>query len=58
MSFTIFRSFGDIEVNKFAEKYFEGGGHKNAAGGHAFDSLKNTVDKFEELINQNILRTK
>ncbi|MCP4458972.1 MAG: hypothetical protein GY816_13270 [Cytophagales bacterium] len=53
-----FRSFGEIEVNKFAEKYFEGGGHKNAAGGHTFDSLKDTVAKFEELINQNVLGTK
>lgn len=53
-----FRSFGDIEVNKFAEKYFDGGGHKNAAGGHTYDSLEKTLNKFKELINENVLKTK
>jgi len=53
-----FRSFGDIEVNKFAENYFDGGGHKNAAGGHTFETLKNTVTTFEKLISQNVLKTK
>ena len=52
-----FRSFGEIEVNKFAEKYFEGGGHKNAAGGHSRGTLNSTVAKFEDLINQNVLGT-
>tara|TARA_B100000579_G_scaffold423892_1_gene427578 strand:+ start:10541 stop:11539 length:999 start_codon:yes stop_codon:yes gene_type:complete len=28
-----FRSQGDFNVNVFAKKYFNGGGHKNAAGG-------------------------
>ena len=28
-----FRSQGDFDVNVFAKKYFNGGGHKNAAGG-------------------------
>ena len=28
-----FRSQGDFDVNLFAKKYFNGGGHKNAAGG-------------------------
>ena len=53
-----FRSFGEIGVNKFAEKYFDGGGHKNAAGGHTYESLDNTVSKFEKLINKNALLTK
>lgn len=53
-----FRSFGEIEVNKFAEKYFNGGGHKNAAGGHTHDTLKSTVAKFKKLIDQNALETK
>ena len=26
------RSRGDVDVNLFARKYFDGGGHKNAAG--------------------------
>jgi len=28
-----FRSKGDVPVNEWAKKYFNGGGHKNAAGG-------------------------
>ena len=28
-----FRSQGNFDVNVFAKKYFNGGGHKNAAGG-------------------------
>lgn len=53
-----FRSFGEIGVNKFAENYFDGGGHKNAAGGHTYDSLRDTVAKFQKLISQNVLKTK
>ena len=53
-----FRSFGDIEVNKFAEKYFDGGGHKNAAGGHTYDSLEKTLNKFRELVGKDVLKTK
>lgn len=41
-----FRSKGDFDVNTFARQHFEGGGHKNAAGGRSFDSLTNTVNKF------------
>ena len=29
-----FRSKGIFDVNEFAEKYFSGGGHKNASGGN------------------------
>ena len=32
-----FRSQGDIDVNLFAKQYFNGGGHKNAAGGVVYD---------------------
>lgn len=41
-----FRSKGDIDVNAFSRKYFEGGGHKNAAGGKSELSLEDTVAKF------------
>ncbi len=41
-----FRSNGDFSVNDFARKYFEGGGHKNAAGGRSSLSLKETEKKF------------
>lgn len=45
-----FRSIGDFPVNEFARNNFEGGGHKNAAGGKSNLSLSETVKKFEELL--------
>ncbi|QMU27054.1 DHH family phosphoesterase [Adhaeribacter radiodurans] len=41
-----FRSVGDFSVNDFARKHFQGGGHRNAAGGISYDSLTDTVAKF------------
>ncbi len=41
-----FRSRGDIDVNEFARKYFEGGGHKNAAGGKSLIGIEETKKKF------------
>jgi bifunctional oligoribonuclease and PAP phosphatase NrnA len=48
-----FRSKGDFDCNTFARKYFEGGGHYNAAGGRSGDSLEKTVQKFKEAIREN-----
>lgn len=48
-----FRSTDDIAVNKFAADYFDGGGHKNASGGRSNLSLKETTEKFEQLIKEN-----
>ncbi len=45
-----FRSEGDLNVNILARKYFNGGGHKNAAGGNFKDSLQNTLKYFEQII--------
>ena len=45
-----FRSKGDFDVNAFARAHFEGGGHKNAAGGRSSDSLEMTVKKFREIL--------
>lgn len=45
-----FRSFGDIPVNELARKYFNGGGHRNAAGGTSSDSLEVTLNKFRQLV--------
>lgn len=42
-----FRSIGDFDVNEYAKKYFNGGGHKNAAGGRLDCSLEEAVAKFE-----------
>jgi phosphoesterase RecJ-like protein len=47
-----FRSKGDIDVNTFARTYFEGGGHKNAAGGSSKKTLTDTLSYFESLIAQ------
>ncbi len=49
---TSFRSRGDIDVNLFARKYFNGGGHKNAAGGKSFVSMQQTVKNFLNAINE------
>jgi len=45
-----FRSKGSFDVNKFARKYFNGGGHKNAAGGMSKETLEDVVKKFEEVL--------
>ncbi|MBN9384907.1 MAG: bifunctional oligoribonuclease/PAP phosphatase NrnA [Chitinophagaceae bacterium] len=48
-----FRSKGDFDVNTFARKYFEGGGHFNAAGGRSSDTLELTVQRFIEALKEN-----
>ena len=45
-----FRSRGDFSVNEFARRYFEGGGHKNAAGGKSEMGLLETENKFLEIL--------
>jgi bifunctional oligoribonuclease and PAP phosphatase NrnA len=45
-----FRSVKEVAVNTFAEKYFSGGGHKNAAGGRSGEPLDSVVRIFEQLI--------
>ena len=44
------RSTGDIPVNTWAKEYFNGGGHKNAAGGVSHLSLEETIRNFEDLV--------
>lgn len=46
-----FRSRGSVDVNTFARKNFEGGGHRNAAGGKSLIGLEKTEIKFLEAIN-------
>ena len=48
-----FRSKGDFDVNVFARKYFEGGGHVNAAGGRSGETLEATVQKFVDALKEN-----
>lgn len=45
-----FRSKGNFPVNHFASKYFQGGGHRNAAGGESDLPLDKTIERFVELI--------
>lgn len=48
-----FRSKGNFDVNTFARKYFNGGGHFNASGGRSSDSLQKTVQQFKKAIEEN-----
>ncbi len=47
-----FRSKGDFDVNELARNHFEGGGHKNAAGGRSSESIEDNVKRFKEVIKQ------
>ena len=46
------RSRGKIDVNLFAQRYFSGGGHKNAAGGKSFVSMDETLAYFEKCVKE------
>jgi len=46
------RSRGKVDVNLFARKYFNGGGHKNAAGGKSFDPMELTLRRYEEAVEE------
>ena len=46
------RSRADIDVNIFAQRYFNGGGHKNAAGGKSFMTMEETLKHFEKSIKE------
>ena len=46
------RSRGAVDVNLFASRYFEGGGHHNAAGGKSFVSMEETIARFEAAVEE------
>ena len=46
------RSRGEVDVNTFARRYFNGGGHKNAAGGKSFVSMEETIQHYIEAVNE------
>lgn len=48
-----FRSKGNVDVNTFARRFFEGGGHFNAAGGRSSASLEDTVKTFKKVLKEN-----
>ncbi len=45
-----FRSVQDFSVRELANKYFSGGGHKNASGGRTSTSLSETVNLFLSIL--------
>jgi phosphoesterase RecJ-like protein len=47
-----FRSKGTFDCNTFARKYFEGGGHYNAAGGRSSGTIEQTVEDFKKAIEE------
>jgi bifunctional oligoribonuclease and PAP phosphatase NrnA len=44
------RSLGNFSVNDMARTHFEGGGHRNAAGGQTSLTLEQTVKKFLDIL--------
>lgn len=47
-----FRSKSEFSVKDLAQKYFNGGGHRNAAGGKSDLSLDETVEKFISVLEE------
>ncbi len=50
-----FRSKGSFSVNELARKYFDGGGHLNAAGANSYKTLQETLRYFEAVVKENII---
>lgn len=48
-----FRSKGQFDCNSFARKYFNGGGHFNAAGGSDSANLLDSVRNFKKAVEEN-----
>jgi phosphoesterase RecJ-like protein len=44
------RSTGDFPANEICKKYFNGGGHRNAAGGASNKPLAETVEEFKSIL--------
>lgn len=49
-----FRSKGDFSVKDIAGKYFNGGGHLNAAGGVSSKNIVDTVSEFKKILTTEI----
>lgn len=47
-----FRSKGTFSVNNFSRDHFNGGGHRNAAGGETFLQMNETIELFTGLLPQ------
>ncbi|WP_316816327.1 DHH family phosphoesterase [Pedobacter nyackensis] len=46
------RSTGDFPANEICRRYFNGGGHRNAAGGYSDKNLEDTVLDFKALLTE------
>ena len=46
------RSHGKVDVNTFARRYFNGGGHHNAAGGKSFMNLEDTIAHYIKSVEE------
>ncbi|MBS7566526.1 DHH family phosphoesterase [Mucilaginibacter sp. Bleaf8] len=44
------RSKGEFPANDICKKYFNGGGHRNAAGGHSDATLEQVVEQFKNIL--------
>lgn len=44
------RSKGDFPANEICKKYFNGGGHRNAAGGASDDTLAQVINQFKTIL--------
>ncbi|SEO89317.1 phosphoesterase RecJ domain-containing protein [Mucilaginibacter gossypiicola] len=44
------RSKGEFPANEICKRYFNGGGHRNAAGGHSEHSLEEVITQFKQIL--------
>lgn len=47
-----FRSKGEFSVNNLARKYFNGGGHRNAAGGRTNETIDITINQIKTVLQE------
>ncbi|MCK4677580.1 MAG: bifunctional oligoribonuclease/PAP phosphatase NrnA [Bacteroidales bacterium] len=47
-----FRSKGNFSVNELARLHFDGGGHKNAAGGNSYFPMDETINNLLKILNE------
>lgn len=45
-----FRSKGEFSVNLLAREHFNGGGHRNAAGGRSYTTMDNTIKEVKNVL--------
>ena len=50
-----FRSKGDVNVNDYSRQYWQGGGHKNAAGGVSELTILEAIDKVKSTSKEVII---